>query len=265
LSVTSFVANPSLYGILLSILFGIIWLVPLKVWKWRGRWLWLGIAGVILFAPSIAWVQVPIQSAITQAFMSYFGRETINRQILWLGLPIIITSGLVQELAKLLPVIIYRVLHRNPLSPVQGISAGAITGAGYGVFESQWALNSIFASGWTLGFYQIYGISAFLGFWERFFTTGFHIATASLLGYGLAQGKAWQFYLIAVALHSMINYCAVLLQRGIMSALQVEILIAFMTTVLIVVITRIYFKHQKEATVGSGIQSLVPPSSAPSP
>ena len=70
---------------------------------------------------------------------------------------------------------------------------------------------------------QAVGFTALLGFWERFFAVAFHIAASALAGYGLAKGWGWQFYLIASFLHALLNYSAVLLTAGVLTAIQLEI------------------------------------------
>ena len=63
------------------------------------------------------------------------------------------------------------------------------------------------------------------GFWERFFVVGYHTASCALMGYGLAKGWGWQFYLIASFLHALLNYSALLVQSGIFTLLGVELFI----------------------------------------
>ncbi len=70
---------------------------------------------------------------------------------------------------------------------------------------------------------EINGVLALLGFWERFFTVAFHIAASALAGYGLAKGLGWQFYLLASFLHGATNYSVILLQKGLLTGIQVEI------------------------------------------
>jgi hypothetical protein len=83
---------------------------------------------------------------------------------------------------------------------------------------------------------QANGFFSLLGFWERFFTVGFHIAVGAIAGYGLAKGAGWQFYLIAAFLHGALNYSVVLLQKGLLSNTGVEIYIAVFTIVLTAVV-----------------------------
>ena len=84
-----------------------------------------------------------------------------------------------------------------------------MAGAGFGVFEAVWVFNTIFASGFNWHSVEVGGYMALLGFWERLFSVGFHIAISALAGYGLARRLGWQFYLIASVLHGAANYSVV--------------------------------------------------------
>ena len=148
------------------------------------------------------------------------------RWILLAGIPQILLTGLVQEGAKLVPVVVYWRRSDRNLDPKLGLAIGAVAGAGFGIFEAQWAHNTIFASGWTWAAVQTGGFMALLGFWERFFAVAAHIAFSALAGYGLARGWGWQFYLIASVLHALLNYSIVLSLAGLFTALQAEIYIA---------------------------------------
>jgi RsiW-degrading membrane proteinase PrsW (M82 family) len=146
--------------------------------------------------------------------------------ILLAGIPQILLSGLVQEGSKLVPMVVYWWRSGKGIDPKLGLAIGAVAGAGFGIFEAQWAHNLIFASGWTWEAVQTGGFMALLGFWERFFTVAAHIAFSALAGYGLARGWGWQFYLIASVLHGLLNYGIVLLQAGLFTFVHVEIYVA---------------------------------------
>ncbi len=227
-------------GILLSITFGAFWLLLYRPPVFRHRWLW-GVAGLsaILTWISIAVIQIPLQSLFGELIIGWLGAAFVMRWLLITGIPQILLSGLVQEASKLVPVIIWRRKVNKILDPKMGLVIGAAAGAGFGVFESVWALNSTFLAGWDLNTLQIVGVTAFAPFWERFFAVGFHIAVSALAGYGLAKGLGWQFYLLASALHGLLNYSVVLLQMRILNSLQVEIYIAALTCVLAAVIIRL--------------------------
>ena len=148
------------------------------------------------------------------------------RWILLAAIPQILLSGLMQEGSKLVPVVVYWWRSGKNIDPKLGLAIGAVAGAGFAIFEAQWALNAIFASGVTWAAVQSGGFMALLGFWERFFVVAAHIAFSALAGYGLAKGWGWQFYLIASVLHAVLNYSIVLLQAGLFTVLHAEIYIA---------------------------------------
>ena len=148
------------------------------------------------------------------------------RWILLAGIPQILLSGLVQEGSKLVPVVAYWWRSGKNIDPKLGLAIGAVAGAGFGIFEAQWAHNTIFASGWTWEAVQTGGFWALAGFWERFFAVAAHTAFSALAGYGLARGWGWQFYLIASVLHGLLNYSVILLQAGLLTTVHVEIYVA---------------------------------------
>ena len=152
------------------------------------------------------------------------------RWLLLASIPGILLSGLVQEGAKLVPVVFYWWRNHWSFTPKFGLIAGAVSGAGFGVFEAVWVHNTIFASGWTWGTVETGGFLALLGFVERFFSVAFHISLSALAGYGLAKRLGWQFYLIASFLHGAGNYSVILLQKGLLTSVRVEIYIAVLAT-----------------------------------
>ncbi len=218
-----------LAAIAIGVVFGAIWLTP----YWpplvkRPRLLVVGIVSAFLTWTAIAFIQIPLQGWTGQALGYFWDQFTLLRWLLLAGIPSILLSGLVQEGAKLVPVLFYWWRNHLSFTPKFGLIAGAMSGAGFGVFEAVWVHNTIFASGWTWSTAETSGFLALLGFVERFFSVGFHIATASLAGYGLAKRLGWQFYLIASFLHGATNYSVILLQKGLLTGVQVEIYIAVM-------------------------------------
>ena len=112
------------------------------------------------------------------------------------------------------------------LTPKMGLAIGAMAGAGFGILEATWTHNWLFAYGWNLDTIFGNGFNGIAGFWERFFVVGFHIASASLMGYGLAKGKGWQFYLLAAAAHFVLNYSLLMVAKGYLGVAQSETWIA---------------------------------------
>lgn len=216
-----------LVAIAIGLVFGAIWLTPYwpPLVKRHGLWV-VGIVSAFLTWTAIAFIQIPLQGWTGQALIHFWNQGTLMQWLLLAGIPQILLSGLVQEGAKLVPVVFYWRRNNRAFTPAFGLIAGAVAGAGFGVFEAVWVHNTIFASGWTWSTVAANGFPALLGFVERFFAIGVHIAASALAGYGLAKRLGWQFYLIASLLHGAVNYSIILLQKGLLTSVQVEIYIA---------------------------------------
>ena len=220
----SFFQNPSAWGIGLAIAFGAVWLAGYRPPLFKKPWLWAGLASsAILTLAAVSFIQIPLQVWAGQALNHFWSQEVLMRWILLAGIPQILLGGLVQEGAKLVPVVAYWRRSGKNIDPKLGLAIGAVAGAGFAIFEAQWAHNLIFASGWTWAAVQTYGFWALAGFWERFFGVAAHIAFSALAGYGLARGWGWQFYLIASVLHGLLNYDVVLFYAGLFTVVHVEI------------------------------------------
>jgi RsiW-degrading membrane proteinase PrsW (M82 family) len=223
----SFFQNPSAWGIGLAVGFGVVWLAGYRPPLFKKPWLWAVLASSAFFTlTAVCFVQIPLQIRVGQALNDFWSQEVLIRWILLAGIPQILLSGLVQEGSKLVPVVVYWWRRGKNIDPKLGLAIGAVAGAGFGIFEAQWAHNLIFASGWTWATVQTGGFVALAGFWERFFVVGAHIAFSALAGYGLAKGWGWQFYLIASVLHGLLNYSIILLQAGLFTTIPAEIYVA---------------------------------------
>lgn len=223
----SFFENPSALGIGLAIIFGAIWLVCYWPPIFKKPWLWvIMITSAILTLIAVSFIQLPLQIWIGEFMTDRWTQETLMNWILLAGIPAILLSGLVQEGAKLVPVVIYWWRNDKRIDPKLGLIIGAVAGTGFGIFETQWIHNIVLASGWNWSAVQADGLIALAPFWERFFGTAFHIAACAFAGYGLARGWGWQFYLLASLLHFILNFSVLLLQSGILSIGQVELYIA---------------------------------------
>jgi len=213
-----------LIAIVLGIIFGSIWLALYRTPLFHKPWLWeMAIVSAILTWTAIAFIQIPLQNWTGQTLLCFWNARTLTQWILLAAIPQILLSGLVQEASKLVPVLFYWWRNKKAFTPKFGLIVGAISGAGFGVFEAIWEHNQIFASGWTWNLVETTGLTALLGFWERLFAVALHIATSALVGYGLAKRKGLQFYLIASFLHGLTNYSVVLLQTNHLTSIQAEI------------------------------------------
>jgi RsiW-degrading membrane proteinase PrsW (M82 family) len=223
----SFFQYPSAWGIGLAIAFGAVWLACYRPPLFKRPWLWaVLVSSAFLTLATVSFIQYPLQVWAGQALLHFWSPEVLVHWILLAGIPSILLSGLVQEGSKLVPVVIYWQRSGKNIDPKLGLAIGAVAGAGFGIFEAQWVLNGIFAQGITWEAVQAGGFMALLGFWDRFFVIAAHIAWSALAGYGLARGWGWQFYLIASALHGLLNYSVVLWQAGIFTDLHMEIFAA---------------------------------------
>jgi RsiW-degrading membrane proteinase PrsW (M82 family) len=184
------------------------------------------VSSAFLTVVAVCFIQTPLWIWTGQALMHFWSQETLVHWILLAAIPQIFLSGLVQEGSKLLPVVVYWQGSGRNIDPKLGLAIGAVAGAGFAIFEAQWAHSQILASGWTWAVVQTYGFWALAGFWERFFTVAAHVAFSALAGYGLAKGRGWQFYLIASVLHAVLNYSVILLQAGLLTTLHAEIYVA---------------------------------------
>lgn len=234
-TIFSFFESPSIWGIGLAIIFGAFWLLLLTPlgWKRPARW-FVFLSGAFIFVPSIALVQLPLQRALSLFLAAQLGIATYERDIIYLSIPAVLISGIVQEAAKLIPIAIYWLIRKRDLMPRFGLAIGALVGAGYGVFEAQWLLSEIFAAGFDFSWLSAFGLIALGGFWERFFTVAFHTASGAVMGWGLAKGKWWLFYLFTTFWHFALNYTVVLYRTNNLSNLQVELLIAIMADIIFV-------------------------------
>ncbi|MCJ7605272.1 MAG: hypothetical protein MUO19_04465, partial [Dehalococcoidales bacterium] len=196
-----------LIAIGLAIVFGGIWLCAHWPPLFKKPWFWaVAVASAFLTVGAIVFIQSPLQYWVGQA-MSYFWDDiTINDWVLLAGIPSFLISGLVQEGAKMVPMVAWWWRSGKKITPRMGLAIGAIAGAAFGVFEGYRIFYSIFLSGWTPDYIPTYGFDGILGFWERFFAIGFHAAVSALVGYGLAKGKGWQYFLIGSVLHALFNY-----------------------------------------------------------
>lgn len=223
----SFFANPGALGISLAIAFGTIWLAAYRPPLRSRPWLWVIIViSIFLTLAAVSFIQIPLQVLAGRAMGNFWSEEVIMSRLLLFGVPQILLSGLVQEGAKLVPIVLYWRREGKNIDPKLGLVVGAVAGAGFGVFEAQWVHNIVFASGWSWEAVQTGGLMALAPFGERFFVVAAHTAFSALAGYGLFKGKGWQFYLIASGLHALLNYSAALLRAGTLTIMQLEIYVA---------------------------------------
>jgi len=223
----TFVGQPDWRSALLAILLAAPWFLLLVRRRVRISWIWVVfLAGIVLFPLSIAYIQVPIQNGINSLYVRYLSIETLQKNLLLVGIPLVIVSGLVQEVVKFVIAVIGQRVSNDAKTGRSGLAFGAASGAGFGGMEAFWVFNQIFAAGITLATVQLLGVAALYGFIERIFTVMFHIGAAALSTYGYTTGRPWRYLLLAIGLHSLTNYFVLPLQAGLLSTEIVEGIIA---------------------------------------
>jgi RsiW-degrading membrane proteinase PrsW (M82 family) len=244
-------------GIGLAIVFGAIWLTSHWPPLFKKPWLWaVLVMSAFLTLLAVIFVQIPLQYYSGSALEHFWSQTALTQWLLLAGIPSVLISGLVQEGAKMLPIVFWWWSSGKKLDPKMGLAIGALAGAGFAIFEATWAHNQVFMSGWTWNLISTSGYQALLPFWDRFWAVAMHIAVSALVGYGLAKGKGWQFYLIAAALHSVINYMIVLFRKGSLTFNQVEILLAGAAALVTLFVLWLRWRENKEETQTALIEPM---------
>ena len=224
--------NQLLLSIGLAFAFGAVWFLPYWTPILKKPWAWAVLAGSALLAwTAVAFIQIPLQHLSGDFLVNWLGEDSYLSLILLVAVPGILLTGLVQEGAKLVPVVVYWWRKGRKIDPKLGLAIGAVAGLGLGLFEAVWAHNNIFISGWGWEAVQSGGLLELGAFWERFFTIAAHTAFSAIAGWGLAKGWGWQFYLLAAGLHAFLNYSVVLLYAGYFDVIALEIQVAVIAAV----------------------------------
>ncbi len=223
-----FFSNPSVLGIILAVMFGAIWLACYRPPLITSPWLWaVFFASAILTPVAICFTSFPLRAGISWVFSTLLGTEDgLVRWAPLLSIPSMYLFALVRQGFKLVPVVIYWWHKDRNVEPRLGLAAGAVSGTGFGILESQWTLNYIFASGWSWDAVQIKGLVALAPFWESFFVLGTQVASCALASWGLAKGWGWQFYLLSAFVYFFPTYSHVLVRHKFITGVQAEFLIA---------------------------------------
>ncbi len=247
-----------LIGIGLGIVFGAIWLCTHWPPLFKKPWLWVvAVVSAFLTLLAVTFIQIPLQNWTGEALLHFWDQITLYDWLLLAGIPGILLSGLVQEGAKMVPIMVWWWRSGQNITPKLGLAIGAIAGAGFGIFEAIWVHNRMFAAGWTVQAIQTDGFLGISGFWERFFAVCFHIAVSALAGYGLAKGKGWQFYLIAAGLHALVNYGVVFFQKGYFTIVQIETYVAVVAVAVTVWAILLRWRRPEEEEIGEPVESEI--------
>jgi len=203
-------SNPSILGICLAVVFGAIWLACYRPPLITRPWLWaVMIAGVVMMGVA-GLIDIGLEYLSGQILYHFWDEATFWHWLLPAAIFQTLLSGLVQEGAKLLPVVVYWWRKGRNIDPKLALVLGAVAGVGFGIIEAGWILSGVFASGWSWSYVESSGIVELFPILIRFDILGFHAAACALAGWGLAKGFGWQFYLLVSFLHAL-SYTGVFL------------------------------------------------------
>jgi RsiW-degrading membrane proteinase PrsW (M82 family) len=236
-----------LVSIGLAIAFGVIWLLGTKppLIKKPGLWA-VAITSAFLTMLAITFVQIPLRYYYGQLINSNLSQDTIVNMLLLVGIPLVLINGLVQEGAKMIPMVFWWWRSDKKIDPKMGLIIGAIAGAGYGIFAAVSVHNQVFMSGWTWGAISSNAWDGLLPFWDQFWMIALHIGVSALAGYGLAKGKGWQFYLLASVLHSLVSYLSILYNKGTLTYNQEEIFLAAIAALVMLAVLWLRWRKDRE-------------------
>ena len=214
-------------AIALGITFGAIWLLSQWPPLFKKPWL-LGVAIAAAFLTVLAgtFVQTPLGYYYIKMMQHFWSQSTLTNMLLLTYIPVVLIYALIQEGAKMVPIVFWWWRSGKKIDPKLGLAIGALAGAGFGIFEAFYAHSQVFAAGWTWNEISRDAWQGILPFWDQLWWVAGHIAISAIAGYGLAKGKGWQFYLLAAGLHSILFYLKVLYSKGTLDITQVEILLA---------------------------------------
>ena len=129
--------NQLFIGIGLAIIFGALWLAPYWTPILKKPRAWAVLAGSAIFTwIAVAFVQGSLTYWTNSWFINQFGQETFQSQILLMAIPSILYTGLVQEGAKFVPVVMWWWRSGRNIERKLGLAIGAVAGLGFGVFEA---------------------------------------------------------------------------------------------------------------------------------
>jgi len=260
---SAFVLSPghSSTLILLAIAFGIvlggIWLVLFWPPMFKKPWLWgVIIASAIFTWAAVAFVEIPLEiwsQEVGNHFWDPAKLQYIDLMLL-VGIPQMLFVGIVEEAAKLVPVLFYWCGSKRSLTPKLGLIVGAVSGAGYGIFEAIYKINinSVYHWNWSSAGIGQHGILSSV------FSIIFHTASTSLLGYGLTKHKAWLYFMIVALAHGFVDYVSIILQAyNRLTTIQAYLSEGILLLAITFVVLWLRWHKTKEITVDN-TQSVVP-------
>ena len=227
-------------AVVVAIADGILWLALYRspLFKKSGLWV-VGVVSALLMWSANSFVQYPLTIKIMNTSINFIDETKFEylknlgyvQMMLVLQIPTMLLSGFLQEAEKMMPVLFYWLRNKKAFTPQLGLIAGAISGAGFGIFEAAYYQNRA-----LIGLYPMWLIGSSSPVWEfleRFAIVGWHIAASALIGYGLATRRWWQFFVIIAIVHSFIDYLMILNYEHIVTTVQQETYMAGITVLFV--------------------------------
>ena len=235
-----------LVAVALAVAFGALWLTAHWPPIFKHPWFWvLGVGSAFFTMGVYAFIHTPLQFYYSKLVHHFLDSKTVVDWIMLLGIPSVIISGLVEEGAKMVPMVLYwRKQHRR-ITPAMGLAIGAVVGAGFGIFDAFQIFASQFGSGWTTAALGS-GFNGIAGFWIRFFTIGLHMALSAMVGYGLARGKGWQYFLVASGFHAVFLYGNYFYQQGYFGVVQLGVFVACVSIVMTAIVLVVRYRQRRD-------------------
>ena len=230
----------TLSGSGLALLFALLWLLLYRPPFFKQPRLWLVmLGGALAGVLAVSIIQTPLSILINKLWHEDAGAG----RLLLVGLLSVVTIGLVQEGAKLLPLLVLRKQLGGQLDEQQGLSAGAVSGFGYGFLETFYVMNFLFASGWNWDVLANEYPALVLTGVERVCMLGLNMGLSALVGWGLARGKGLRFYLLAAALHAFVAFISFLMANLSFPVVITELALMVIIIVLTVVMLSMRGEH----------------------
>jgi hypothetical protein len=194
----------------LAVVFIVVWMLGHRppVIKKPGLWL-TAVISALLTMLATAFIYVSINYFYVQWLGETFDAGMLNNTLPLWCIPVVLSLGLVQEGAKTVSMLFWRMSKVKP-DISSWVVVGAMSGAGFGIFEAFNSMCSVFGSDWQWSLVSTEGFTALLPFWVCFWVVACHIGISALVGYGLGKGKGWAFYFMAVFIHALLFYFSVL-------------------------------------------------------
>jgi hypothetical protein len=219
----------------LALVFGVIWVIGHRPPYIKKPNLWLVTIGSALVTLVLtAFIYIPINYYYTQWLDSTFSAGTLADTILLWCIPLVLIMGLVQEGAKIIPMLFSFAGDVKP-HPKMGMMIGAAAGVGFGVFEAFWVYGQTFVAGWSWNLVGMAGVSALIPFWQYFWFIAAHIGISAIVGYGLSKGRGWAYYPLAAILHALLFYISYLFVANVITYNQMAIIIAVLAAIIITI------------------------------